>query len=103
MPTDSGALNSGELILGEETRSLDERRRLALPSEMVEILGAAGEDCILAKERPGCLSLWNAAVWKQKLDSGLSLIQAKVAAGRLNDRLEELQMLGRLASTRHTK
>ena len=28
-------------------------------------------DCILAKERPGCLSLWSAPVWQAKLDEGV--------------------------------
>ena len=52
-----------EFILGEFTRTLDERYRVSIPAEMAEALLAGGPECILAKERPGCLSLWSAAAW----------------------------------------
>ena len=58
-------------------------------------------NCILAKERPGCLSLWNAATWSEKLDAGVELVRSKIKAGRLEGRVEEVQSLGRLLSTRH--
>ena len=58
MPT-----NGNHLILGEATRTIDARYRLSLPPELVEMLMRASSECILAKERPGCVSLWNAAVW----------------------------------------
>jgi MraZ protein len=58
-------------------------------------------DCILAKEQPGCLSLWNAPAWQAKLDQGVALVSSKIVAGKLADRLEEVQLLGRLLSTRH--
>ncbi len=53
-----------EFILGEFQRTFDERYRLSIPTELVVALGIGGEDCILAKERPGCLSLWNAQTWQ---------------------------------------
>src|SRR5438874_13511309 len=91
------------LILGEATRTLDERYRLSLPAELVEALGVDPGDSILAKERPGCLSLWNQAGWKQRLDAGIRLVESKIEAGRLEGRVEEVQRLGRLLSTRHTQ
>ena len=90
-----------EFIIGEFPRTLDERYRLSLPSELSKPLVDLGEECILAKERPGCLSLWNAAIWQGKLQSGVELVQGKMRAGKLEGRLEQVQLLGRLLSTRH--
>jgi MraZ protein len=55
-----------QFLLGEFRRTLDERYRLSLPSELGDVLAAESTDCILAKERPGCLSLWSAPVWQSK-------------------------------------
>jgi MraZ protein len=90
-----------EFILGEFERTFDERYRLSIPTELVEALGIEGEECILAKERPGCLSLWNAETWQTKLNAGVELVKAKMRAGRLGGQLEQVQLLGRLLSTRH--
>jgi MraZ protein len=90
-----------EFILGEFPRTLDERHRLSLPVELIEPLMNGGTDCILAKERPGCLSLWNTAGWQTKLDDGIELVRNKIRAGKLEGRLEEVQQLSRLLSTRH--
>jgi MraZ protein len=90
-----------DFILGEFPRTLDDRHRLSIPLELVEPLLGKASDCILAKERPGCLSLWNAAVWQSKLDEGMALVRGKMHAGRLEGKLEEVQHLGRLLSTRH--
>lgn len=89
------------LILGESTRTLDERFRLSVPAELAEAIASDGTDCILAKERPGCLSLWSQSLWKARLDAGVQLIETKIGAGRLEGRVEEVQRLGRLLSTRH--
>src|SRR5882757_9344799 len=91
------------LILGEATRTLDERFRLSVPPEMTEAIAADDGQCILAKERPGCLSLWNEGTWQARLDAGIQLVESKIEAGRLEGRLEEVQRLGRLLSTRQTK
>jgi MraZ protein len=89
------------LILGEYRRTVDDRFRLSVPTELVEaMLGSVG-DCILAKERPGALSLWPAEVWKERLQNSINLVQAKIQAGRLSGRIEDVQHLGRLLSTRH--
>lgn len=92
------------LLLGEATRTLDDRYRLSLPSEMVSGLietESGDETCLLAKERPGCLSLWNLARWQKHLDDGVALVKSKIAAGKLDGRVAEVQQLGRLLSTRH--
>ncbi|MEX0677120.1 MAG: division/cell wall cluster transcriptional repressor MraZ [Pirellulales bacterium] len=90
-----------EFILGEFPRNLDERYRLSIPAELIEPLTRGGSECILAKERPGCLSLWNRAAWQGPLDQGVELVKNKMRAGRLEGHLEDVQLLGRLLSTRH--
>ncbi len=90
-----------QLILGEVVRMLDDRYRLSIPSELADALAAESTECILAKERPGCLSLWATGNWKKRLDEGVQLVESKIQAGRLEGRLEEVQQLGRLLSTRH--
>ena len=92
-----------ELILGEFPRVLDQRHRLSIPQELVDPLMSGGSDCILAKERPGCLSLWNAAAWQARLDEGVELVKSKIRAGKLAGQLEEVQVLSRLLSTRHKR
>lgn len=88
------------LIQGEFARTLDERFRVAIPAELTALLDATKGRCVLAKERAGCLSLWEAEAWKRRMSSGLELIQAKLKAGKLDGRAD-VQMLGRLLSTRH--
>ncbi len=90
------------LILGESRRALDERYRLSIPSEMVTLLGGEQAQCLLVKERLGCLSLWNEMRWKETFDAGLQIVSGKLRAGKLDSRLEEVQLLGRLLSTRQT-
>jgi MraZ protein len=90
-----------EFVLGEFPRTLDERFRLSLPPELAKTLSRGGSECILAKERPGCLSLWNAKDWRAHLDNGVDLVKRKMQAGKLEGNLEEVQLLGRLLSTRH--
>ena len=90
-----------EFLLGEHPRTLDERYRVSIPSEFADLLTAESNDCILAKERPGCLSLWSAPVWQARLDEGMELVKQKMRAGRLQEKIAEVQLLGRLLSTRH--
>jgi MraZ protein len=93
-----------EFLLGEFPRTLDERHRLTLPGELAEPFAARlgqNAQCILVKEQLGCLSLWPAERWQQSLGAGVELVQAKMRTGRLEGRLAEVQMLGRLLSTRH--
>lgn len=90
-----------EFLLGEFQRTVDERFRLSIPNELGDLLAGESSDCILAKERPGCLSLWSAPVWQARLDEGVELVKQKMRAGKLQERLGEVQLLGRLLSTRH--
>lgn len=90
-----------KLLSGEFRRSLDERYRLSIPSELLEQLGAKETQFLLAKERPGCLSLWLAKKCQAKLEESIDLVQSKYRVGKFDDRLPQLQLLGRLLSTRH--
>jgi transcriptional regulator MraZ len=92
-----------EFILGEFQRTLDERYRLSIPAELIPALGTEAAECVLAKERPGCLSLWNADGWQTKLDQGVALVKAKMRAGKLEGHLAHVQLLGRLLSTRQRR
>lgn len=94
---------SPQLLLGEFPRAVDDRFRLSVPGELAEPLLGEQEstDCILAKERIGCLSLWSPAIWRERLNSGVKLIEAKMQSGRLDGRTEQVQWLGRMLSTRH--
>ena len=97
--------DSDQLCLGEWNRSLDERYRLSLPTEMIELLvldaKKNAKECVLAKERPGCVSLWNPKQWKASMADGVHLVASKIQSGRLSDKVSQVQMLGRLLSTRH--
>jgi MraZ protein len=90
-----------EFLLGEFERTLDDRYRLSVPNELGDMLIAESPDCILAKERPGCLSLWSAPVWQSRLDEGVELVKQKMRAGKLQERIGQVQLFGRLLSTRH--
>ncbi len=89
-------------VIGEFRRSLDDRFRISIPAELTDTLQDAQADaaCILAKERPGALSLWHAEDWGEKLDRDVALIRSKIDAGHLKDRITDVQLLGRLLSTR---
>jgi MraZ protein len=89
------------LVLGEFRRALDDRYRLSIPAELADLLPGAEVECILAKERPGALSLWSSPAWGDRLQSSIRLVEAKIEAGRLAGRIDDVQRLGRLLSTRH--
>ncbi len=91
-----------QFILGEFHRTLDERNRLSVPSQLGDLIVADSADCMLAKERPGCLSLWNAEAWSGRFDEGVEWVKQKMLKGKLEDQIAEVQILGRLLSTRHT-
>jgi MraZ protein len=90
-----------DLFLGEWTRSLDERHRLSLPPEWAELLAGDAHECTLAKEQPGCISLWNTSQWQGWLAGGVELLRSKLRGDRLRERVGDVQQLGRLLSTRH--
>ncbi|MBI3863053.1 MAG: division/cell wall cluster transcriptional repressor MraZ [Planctomycetia bacterium] len=87
-------------LSGEFKRVVDDRFRITLPPELAEPITDDQGDVILAKERAGCLSLWRAADWQQRLDDGVNLIRQKIQAGRMEQKWQDVQRLGRLLSTR---
>ena len=90
---------ASQLILGELPSKLDERYRLSIPGKLADSLPS---QCILAKERAGCLSLWSAEAWQTKLNARIKLIEQKLLADAIgDDRIAQVQLLGRLLSTRH--
>ena len=83
-----------QIILGEFPAALDERYRLSIPGGLADLLGSR---CLLAKERAGCVSLWNAEAWEAKLSSRIRLIEQKILADAIGeDRMAQVQLLGRL-------
>jgi len=92
-----------EFLEGEFPCKLDARHRLALPQALAEPFTAAGGPYVLAKERLGCASLWNAAVWESTVNLKVELARQKVRGGLWNHRIERAQLFGRLLSTRHTR
>jgi MraZ protein len=92
-----------ELIVGEFRRTLDDRYRVSIPGELLLPLGAADGECLLAKERPGALSLWPVEPWQSHFADGIKLIQQRIQTGRLSERITDVQLLGRLLSTRQRK
>jgi MraZ protein len=93
--------SANQLLIGEWLRTLDDRRRLSLPVEWAGAITDAEGQCVLAKELPGCLSVWNPADWRRWLDQGVELLASKLRSGRLTRQAEQVQRLGRLLSTRH--
>ena len=91
---------SQEFLLGEYQRTLDDRYRLSIPNELGDALTAESTDCILAKERPGCISLWDKEAWSRKVDDRVDLIQRHFNLGDLEKQIPQLQLFGRLMSTR---
>ncbi|MFM1995759.1 MAG: hypothetical protein RLZZ111_146 [Planctomycetota bacterium] len=92
---------SAELLLGEFSRTLDDRYRISMPPELLGPLTSSGAKMVLAKERAGCLSLWPAAIWKPRIDAAIDVVRTKLQAGLLNQRVGHVQDVGRLLSTRH--
>jgi MraZ protein len=88
------------VLTGEAIRALDERYRLTLPAELADAVGGEAGECLIAKERPGCLSLWRRDAWEEKQRQAEAIIASKLATGRLDGRLGDVQRLGRLLSTR---
>jgi MraZ protein len=91
---------SDQLLQGEFRRLMDDRYRLSIPSSLADPLTAAGPECIAVKERPGAISLWSAGSWETRLDAGLQVVREKIQAGRLEGKIDQVQQLGRLLSTR---
>lgn len=93
-------MDNNPLVLGEFSRKVDDKNRLSLPSELNELFKPIEGNCLITKERPGCVSLWDQLAWQRKLDDRIELIRQRLKVGDLNNRTSELQMFGRLLSTR---
>lgn len=89
-------------ITGEFRRTLDDRFRVTLPTEMAIAVSDESGDLILSKERYGCLSLRRSSDWQKRIDDGVAVLKEKIERGRLERRWDEVQRLGRLLSTRST-
>ena len=89
------------LITGEFSRTVDDRYRLSLPDEFREVFKPDEGKCVIVKERPGCLSLWEEAAWEQYHDKRVGMVQQRFDAGDLGRSVAELQRFGRLFSTRY--
>lgn len=55
---------------------------------------------LITKERYGCLSLWRAEDWQSRHAAGMAILKQKIEAGRMEQRWDDVQRLGRLLSTR---
>jgi len=93
--------NGHEIIIGEFRCRLDSRHRVPIPPDFDKWLTGSSPELVLAKERPGCLSLWNQAFWEAKVNARIKLVKAKVEQGFQDDRIGQVQLFGRLLSTRH--
>jgi MraZ protein len=90
-----------KLIMGEFNRTVDDRYRLSLPDEFKEVFKPESGKCVIVKERPGCLSLWEETVWQQHYNKRVELVRQRLNLGDLAGNTAELQRLGRLFSTRY--
>lgn len=91
---------SDTFLQGEQKRTIDDRFRLTLPAEMATAVTDDDGNTILVKERYGCLSLWKPSEWNARVEAGVDVIKSKIKAGLLAGRMNEVQRLGRLLSTR---
>ena len=89
-----------ELITGEFRRVYDDRYRISLPPELINPVVGEGDECVIAKEREGCLSLWNSELWKKKIDGGVALIRHKLQLDLFQRDFQQVQRFTRLLSTR---
>lgn len=92
-----------KLILGEFRRKLDDRHRVLIPKALADPLIAQSAECVLVKERPGCVSLWPAADWLARLQRGADWVEEKLRREKLEEEMGRVQVFGRLLSTRHTR
>ena len=90
-----------KLITGEFSRTVDDRYRLTLPDEFKEVFKPDSGKCVIVKEGPGCLALWEETTWKQHHDQRVELVQQRFNLGDLGRNTAELQRFGRLLSTRY--
>jgi MraZ protein len=88
-----------KLITGEFACAVDERYRLSLPKEFKEVFKPEAGKCVIVKEKPGHLSLWDEKIWKEIHDKRVEMVMDRLNQGRLGEKTSDLQRLGRLLST----
>lgn len=93
-------MSEAKIIQGEFSRKLDDRFRLSLPDKLMELFQVNEEgDCVLVKERPGCVSLWSQEAWEKEFSKRVDLVQIHQQMGDYAEKISKLQLLGRLLST----
>lgn len=93
-------MDKSSLITGEHRRVYDDRYRIALPPECMTSIAADGEEAVLAKEREGCLSLWNVSRWQKTVEGPVGLLEHKLSLQLLDRESSKVQRFVRLLSTR---
>ena len=90
-----------QLIEGEFTRTVDDRYRLSLPDELKEVFKPESGKCVIVKESPGHLSLWDESTWKRHYEQKVEMVLQRLNTGYLTQNMPDLQRFGRLLSTRY--
>ncbi|MFO0999016.1 MAG: MraZ N-terminal domain-containing protein [Planctomycetaceae bacterium] len=86
-------------LTGEYKRTIDDRFRLMLPTELSASISDENGDVIIAKERAGCLSLWVACRMAETSRQWHRVAEAKIDSGRMEQRWSEVQ--GSVVYCRH--
>ena len=92
-------METKKLIRGEFSRTVDDRYRLTLPDEFKDVFKPESGKCVIVKESPGCLSLWEENTWKQHHEARVELVLQRFNLGYLAGNMSELQRFGRLHSS----
>lgn len=81
---------------------IDSKSRLTLPEVLHPVVKEWGNECKVAKERPGALSLWAPNSSDTAIEAAIAAALAKYEARKNQNLLDDLMTLGRLRSTRET-
>jgi MraZ protein len=90
-----------KLITGEFSRTIDDRYRLTLPDEFKEVFKPESGKCVIVKESPGYLSLWDENTWTPHVEARVEMVRQRYETGYLAGNMSDLQRFGRLLSTRY--
>jgi len=89
-------------FLRQEARAtLDDRYRVTIPAPLIAARLPRPQKCVLVKERPFCVSVWDAETWQEETETAISLVEQKMASHRLREKREEVARLGRLLAAQH--
>ena len=89
-----------KLITGEFCRTVDDRYRLSLPDEFKEVFKPESGKCVIVKEKPGHLSLWEENDWKQFHERRVEQVRLRYETGHLAGQMADFQRFARLLSIR---